>query len=143
MATAVARKQEELFRQVFDADYGSVVRAIIDHRLIGDQDLLKVVDGLLRVFDVSKADVYELLGVSSSRVSRRPVMDVSTLDRGSAALKLFARVAAIIGDEAASDWFRRPHEHLGGKRPFDLLRTSLGQQELASMITALQDGAYL
>lgn len=143
MATATVRKQEELFLSVLGADYGAVLKAILEERLIGEQDMVKVVNSLLHVFAASKSDVYALLGVSSSRVSRRPQMDVDVLDRAGAALKLFARVSAMIGEEGASSWFSRPNQHLDGKRPFDLLGSSLGQQTLSSMITALEDGAYL
>ena len=143
MATTAATKQEELFRSVLGADYSSVVRAVLERQLTGEKDLNKVAKGLLELFDTTKTDVYALLGVSRSRVSRRSHMDLEVLDRAGAAVRLYARVAAMVGEKAAADWFQEPNPHLGGKRPFDLLRTNLGQQELASMITALEDGAYL
>jgi uncharacterized protein (DUF2384 family) len=49
----------------------------------------------------------------------------------------------MIGETGAAVWFKQPNPHLAGKRPLDLLASSLGRQRLASMVTSLEDGAFL
>lgn len=143
MAMVAARVQDTLFNDVLGADAKAVEQAVIDRRTAGEKDLGKVVAGLAEVFDAPKRDVYALLGITSSRVSRRPEMSVEVLDRAGAALNLYARVAAMIGEEAAAGWFMQANSHLDDRRPIDLLTSSLGRQRLASMILSLEDGTYL
>lgn len=143
MTMPVARVSEALFQNVLGADAHAVEKAVLDHQTIGEPDITKVVTRMAELFDTTKGDTYNLLGITSSRVSRSSNMNVEVLDRAGSAIKLFARVAAMIGEESAADWFKSKNGHLNDKRPLDLLNSSLGRQRLASMITALEDGSFL
>jgi uncharacterized protein (DUF2384 family) len=143
MAATPARVQDALFRDVLGDGARAVERAVIDRRTTGEKSLAKVVERLAALFEMTKRDAYLVLGITSSTVSRRSEMNVEVLDRAGAALKLFARVAVMIGEGGAAAWFKQPSPRLDGKRPLDLLASSLGRQRLASMIAALEDGAFL
>jgi uncharacterized protein (DUF2384 family) len=143
MATTPARVQDALFRDVLGDGASAVEQAVIDRRTTGEKSLAKVVERFAALFETTKRDAYLVLGIRSSTVSRRSEMNVEVLDRAGAALKLYARVAAMIGEGGAAAWFKQPNPRLDGKRPLDLLASSLGRQRLASMIAALEDGAFL
>ncbi len=137
MATNAARVQDAVFRDVLGAGASAIEKAVIDRRTTGETDIVKVVERMADLFKTTKHDTYMVLCITSSKVSRRSAMNVEILDRAGAALKLYARVATIIGEEDAADWLKRSNPHLEGKRPLDLLVSSLGRQRLASMITSL------
>jgi|SRR5690606_12251236 len=143
MALNAARVQETLFQVVLGAGAEAVERAVIDRQTTGEKDIGKVASNMALLFKSTKGDVYWVLGITSSRVSRRSEMDVEVLDRAGAALKLYARLTAMIGEEGASRWLKQPNPNLDGKRPIELLGSSLGRQRLASLIAALEDGSYL
>lgn len=143
MELTVAQAQDMLFQDVLGADADAVEAAVINRRTTGEKDIAEVVTNLANVFDSPKRDVYAVLGTSSSKVSRRPQMNVEVLDRAGAALALYVRIAAMIGDENAAGWFKDPNPHLAGKRPIDRLGSNLGRQRLASMIISLEDGTFL
>ncbi|HZJ09649.1 MAG TPA: antitoxin Xre/MbcA/ParS toxin-binding domain-containing protein [Trueperaceae bacterium] len=140
----LARAEDALFQDVLGARTRAVEKAVIDRQTTGEKSLTVVVERMAELFDTTKRDTYLVLGITSSKVSRRPEMDVEILDRAGAALKLYARVSSMSGGNAsASEWFGRPNLHLDGRRPLDLLSSSLGRQRLSSMVTALEDGAFL
>lgn len=143
MALGLLRAQEAIFQHVLGAAPEAVEAAVLDRRLTGEPDITKVVSRLAELFATTKADVYVVLGVTSSKVSRKATMNVDILDRAGAALKLFARVAAMLGEEDAAAWFKAPNAHLNGKRPVELLASGLGRQRLSGMVAALEDGAFL
>jgi uncharacterized protein (DUF2384 family) len=143
VATPAARVQDVLFRDVLGDGAHAIERAVIDRRTTGEKDIAVVVERLANLFETTKRDTYSVLGITSSKVSRRSEMNVDVLDRAGAALKLYARVSAMIGENGATVWFKQPNPHLAGKRPLDLLASSLGRQRLASMVTSLEDGAFL
>jgi uncharacterized protein (DUF2384 family) len=143
MEASIARDQDALFQAVLGAGANAIERAVIDHQTTGEKDITKVVGRMVKLFATTKGDTYRVLGITSSRVSRRSEMNVEVLDRAGAALQLYARVAARIDADDAAAWFKQSNPHLDGKRPLDLLGSNLGRQRLANIITALEDGAFL
>lgn len=143
MATNVVGLEARAYQDVLGAKAAAVERAVIAKEITGEEDLNQVVARMCRLLGASKGDVYALLGVTSSRVSRNARMDVDVLDRAGSALKVYARVAAVLGGERASAWFGRSNPHLGGSRPIELLRSGLGRSRLMSLVTSLEDGSFL
>lgn len=144
MATILFREtRARAFEQVLGAAPEAVERAVIHRELVGEPSLEVVLANLATLLGVGKLEALRILGVSRSRKSRNPKMDVELLDRAYAALNLYARVASILGTEQAPPWFKTPKRALAGARPIDLLETRVGLAKLAGMVTALEDGAYL
>ena len=135
--------EDALFEQVLGESARAVEDAVIAHRLVGERSLDIVVGRLADLFDASKGDTLKVLGVSRTKVSRKPDMDINILDRAGSALKLFARVSAMVGEEAAARWLNKPNRHMDSKRPLDLMTTRLGLERVEEMVIALEDGAFL
>jgi uncharacterized protein (DUF2384 family) len=143
MAMPLRRVEDTVFEQVLGESASAVEDAVIGHRLVGEESLALVTERLAALFEASKGNVLKVLGVSRTKMSRNPEMDVEILDRAGSALKVFARVAAMVGEESASRWFSKGNRHLGGQRPLDLLATHLGRDRVEDVITALEDGVFL
>ncbi len=131
------------FEYVLGAAPEAVERAVIQRELVGEPSLEAVLANLAELLGVGKLEALRILGISRSRKSRNPKMDVELLDRAYGALDLYARVASLLGAEQAPSWFKMPKRALEGARPIDLLETRVGLAKLAGVITALEDGAYL
>lgn len=144
MATdSVHDTRNQAFKQVLGAAPEAVEQAVLHHELVGEPSLESVLASLSRLLGVSKLETLRILGVSRSRKSRNPKMDVGLLDRAYSALDVYTRVATLIGTERAPAWFQTPKRSLGGLRPLQLLETRVGLAKLSAMVTALEDGAYL
>lgn len=143
MATHAVGVEERVFHDVLGASLRSVEDAVIAGELVGEPSLSRVVERLAALLGVAKGDVLRILDVSRTKVSRNPSMDVDILDRAGSALKLYGRVAAMIGHDGASRWLGRPHAQLGGRRPVDLMASHLGERRVDDLITALEDGTFL
>lgn len=139
----VARVEDTLFRQVLGERSRTVEDAVIAHELVGETSLDVVTERLAGLLDASKGDTLKVLGVSRTKVSRNPRMDVRILDRAGSTLKVFARLTAMVGEDAAARWLNKPNPHLGHKRPLELLASRLGHERVEEMVTALEDGAFL
>jgi putative toxin-antitoxin system antitoxin component (TIGR02293 family) len=137
------RIEDSVFQQVLGEPTRAVEDAVIAHRLVGERSLSLVTDRIAALFEASKGDVLKVLGVSRTKVSRNPEMDVEILDRAGSALKVFARVAAMVGEPSAARWLTKTHRHLDGQRPLDLLSTHLGRERVEDLVTALEDGVFL
>lgn len=70
-------------------------------------------------------------------------MDVEILDRAGNALKLYARIAAMVGPESAARWLNKSNKHLGETRPIDLMGTHLGGERINDLVMAMENGALL
>lgn len=136
-------EQHIVFEHVLRATPEAVEKAVYQRVTTGEKDIATVVARLAELFGTTKGDVYAVLGITSSKVSRGPEMNVEILDRAGATLKLYASVVSMIGADAAVRWLNDPSRHLDGKRPLDLLGSNLGRQRLEGMVRALADGAYL
>ena len=143
MATPVAGIEDALFKQVLGESASTVEHAVITHEMVGERSLVVVTNRLAGVFAASKGDTMKILGVSRTKVSRNPEMNLEILDRAGSALKLFARVAAMIGDEAAARWLNKSNRQLDGKRPAELLTSHLGRERIEQLVIALEDGTFL
>jgi putative toxin-antitoxin system antitoxin component (TIGR02293 family) len=143
MAMHLGRVEDSVFEQVLGERACEVENAVIAHRLVGERSLYLVTERIAALFGASKGDVLRVLGVSRTKVSRRPEMDVEILDRAGSALKVFARVAAIVGEQSAAHWLTKINRHLEGQRPLDLLATHLGRERVEDLVMALEDGVFL
>jgi uncharacterized protein (DUF2384 family) len=135
--------KREAFNRVLGASPDAVEEAVLHDRLVGESSLEAVTGNLAKLLAVGKLEVLKVLGVSRSRKSRNPTMNVELLDRAYSALDIYARVADVIGQEQASEWFHAPKRALAGARPVELLETRVGLRKLGSMVMALEDGSYL
>lgn len=133
----------QVFGRVLSVNPEAVESAVLAHKLVGETSLDAVLGNLATLLGVGKLEALRVLGVSRSRKSRNPNMDVDLLDRAYSALDAYARVASLISREQAGEWFRTPKEALDGATPIDLLETRVGLRKLTSMVTALEDGSYL
>lgn len=143
MATTIRGIEHRLFEAVLGADPTAIEEAVIADDTVGESSLDRVAERLVELFAATKGDVLRVLGVSRTKVSRNPVMDVEILDRAGNALKLYARVAAMVGSERAAAWLNKPNRQLSDRRPIDLLATHLGGARVEELVTSLEDGAYL
>lgn len=139
----LANVENAVFKQVLGERTKAIENAVIAHELAGEKSLELVTERLAALFTASRGDTMKVLGVSRTKVSRNPEMNVEILDRAGSALKLFARVTSMIGEEAAARWLNKTNRHLGGKRPLDLLTSHLGRERVEELITALEDGTFL
>jgi putative toxin-antitoxin system antitoxin component (TIGR02293 family) len=137
------RVEDSVFQQVLGEPTRAVEDAVIAHRLVGERSLSLVTDRIAALFEASKGDVLKVLGVSRTKLSRNPEMDVEILDRAGSTLKVFARIAGMVGEQSAARWFTKTNRHLGGQRPLDLLSTHLGRERVEDLVTALEDGVFL
>ena len=143
MATRLAKLEDSVFDQVLGEHARTVEDAVIANELVGETSLNTVTERLADLLQVSKGDVIKVLGVSRTKVSRNPTMDVQILDRAGSALKLYARLSAMVGPDSAARWLGKTNKHLGGRRPIDLISTHLGSERVDELVTALEDGAFL
>lgn len=143
MATHLAKLEDYVFDHVLGERARAVEDAVIANELAGERSLDAVTERLADLFQVSKGDVIKVLGVSRTKISRNPTMDVAILDRAGSALKLYARLATMVEPEAAARWLGKTNRHLGGRRPIDLMSTHLGAKRVDELITALEDGTFL
>ena len=143
LQTPFTQTRDDLFEQVLDAAPAEVADAVLQQTLVGEPSLDQVLARLAALLGVSKAEALSVLGISRSRKSKNPAMNVELLDRTYSALTLFARVASILGYEGAKAWFSSPKAALDGATPVDLLATRVGVGKLQDMLTALEDGTFL
>jgi uncharacterized protein (DUF2384 family) len=141
--TLLQETRQQTFNRVLGATPEAVESAVLHRELVGEASLEAVLANLADLLGVNKLEALRVLGVSRSRKSRNPKMDVGLLDRAYSALDVYARVASLIGGEHAPQWFKTPKRALDGARPIDLLETRVGLAKLTEMVTALEDGAYL
>lgn len=140
---SLGRVEDLVFEQVLGQRPRAVEDAVIADQLIGETSLNVVTERLAALFQTSKGDTLKILGVSRTKSSRNPTMDVEILDRAGSALKLYARLAAMVGPESAARWLNKANRHLDGKRPIDLMTTHLGEERVEDLVTAHEDGTYL
>jgi putative toxin-antitoxin system antitoxin component (TIGR02293 family) len=88
----------------------------------------------------------QVLGIPERTLQRRA--DAGKLDRSESELTVrLARIAQhaeeVLEDmDKAYRWLREPNEALGGKRPFDLIRTDLGTQLVDDVLTRIEYTVY-
>jgi len=143
METSLIATRRTTFARVLGATPDAIEAAVLHDQLTGETSLEAVVVNLAELLGVGKLEALDILGVSRSRKSRNPAMNVELLDRAYSALEMYAHVANLIGDVDAATWFRTPKETFGGVRPLELLETRVGLHKLGAVITALEDGAFL
>jgi hypothetical protein len=135
--------REQLTNKIFNSPASQVEQAILQQQPLTNTTLAALTADLATLLGINKTAAMALLGVSPSRKTRNPNLDADILDRALMALNLFARVASIIGEEAARAWLQKPKRALDGATPLELLPTRLGLSRLDGLLTALEDGAYL
>lgn len=143
MAMNLGRFEDSVFQQVLGESTRAVEDAVIVGELIGETSLDRIAQRLAELLGTNKGETLKLLGVSRTKMSRNPELDVEILDRIGIALKLYARIAAMVGPEGASRWLNEANRHLGGKRPIELMTTHLGHARVDDLVTALEDGTFL
>ena len=138
-----AQTRNDLFEQVLNAAPDDVADAVLHQTIVGEPSVERVLARLADLLGVSKTETLTVLGISRSRKSKNPAMNVELLDRTYSTLMLFARVASILGQEGARAWFASPKASLDGAKPVELLATRVGISKLQAMLTALEDGTFL
>lgn len=143
MAMNLGRAEDSVFLQVLGESRRAVEDAVIGGELIGETSLDRVAKRLAELLGTNRGQTLKLVGVSRTKMSRNPKMDVEILDRIGSALKLYARIAAMVGPDGASRWLNGANRQLGGNRPVDLMATHLGHERVEEVVTALEDGTFL
>lgn len=143
MAISLIGFEDGVFQEVLGESTRAVEDAVIADELVGDRSLDRVAQRLAARLGTNRGETLKVLGVSRTKFSRNPEMDVEILDRAGSALKLYARTAAMVGAEGASRWLNKTNRHLGGKRPIDLMTSHLGHERVEDLVTALEDGTFL
>ena len=143
MATTVTEVRKETFEQVIGVPPSVAEAAILNRDTAGETSLDEVLERLSHLLGIKKLEALRVLGISRSRKSKNPNMNVDLLDRTFVTLDVFSRVSRILGTDAAKHWFQTPKQALDGAIPLVLLETRVGVSKLQDMITALEDGAYL
>ena len=143
MASTLLDTKHETFEAVLGVAPNLIETAILNQQTAGESSLDEVLAKLADLFGVKKRDALTILGISRSRKSKNPTMNVVLLDRTYSALEVFSRITRILGREAAKQWIRTPKEALDGATPLAMLETRVGLRKLQDMLTALEDGAYL
>lgn len=143
MIQSFVQTQTEVFEQVLAAKPTVVADAVLKREMIGESSLDEVLTNLAELLGISKTDALNVLGISRSRKSKNPTMNVELLDRTYSALTLFARVAVVLGQDAARTWFTTPKANLDSATPVSLLATRVGMAKLESLLSALEDGSFL
>ena len=138
-----AQTRADIFARVLEASPARVADAVLDRATVGEASVGRVQERLAELLGISKTEALGILGISRSRKSKNPAMNVELLDRTYSALTLFARVASVLGQEGAREWFAGPKAALDGAKPVDLLATRVGIDRLRDMLTALEDGTFL
>lgn len=92
---------------------------------------------------IRKSDADELLGTSSSQLSRSDRVNPEILDRTYALARTFERVSAVIGPEHARYWLSEPNPGLEGEVPLELLQTRYGGERVENLVEALLNGAVV
>jgi len=141
--SSLSQARDTLFEQVLNADSSSVADAVLNRTTVGEPSVDEVLTRLAELLGVGKTEALSILGISRSRKSKNPAMNVELLDRTYSALTLFARVASVLGQEGARAWFVTPKKALDGATPLALLATRVGIGKLQNMLTALEDGTFL
>ena len=141
--TTYVQTHTELFKKVLDTTPNRVADAVLSQTVVGEPSVDQVLARLADLLGVSKTEALGILGVSRSRKSKNPDMNVDLLDRTYSALTLFARVASVLGQDGARSWFTSPKVALDGAKPLALLTTRVGVGKLQNMLTALEDGTFL
>lgn len=143
MAMNLARLENSMFQQILGESSRTVEDAVIAQEIVGESSLDLVAGRLAELLGVTKGEVFRLLGVSRTKVSRNPRMDVQILDRAGSTLKILARLSSMVGEESAVRWLSKPNPHLSSMRPLELLGTRLGYDRVEDLVTALEDGVFL
>ena len=92
---------------------------------------------------VRKGDADELLGTSSSQLSRSDRVNSEILDRAYALSRTFERVSAVLGPEHTRSWLSEPNPGLDGQVPLELLRSRYGGERVENLVEALLNGAVV
>lgn len=141
--TPPGQARDTFFEQVLNTDSDSVADAVLNQTTVGERSVDEVLTRLAELLGVGKTEALGILGISRSRKSKNPAMNVELLDRTYSALTLFARVTSVLGQEGARAWFVTPKKSLGGATPLNLLATRVGVGKLQDRLTALEDGTFL
>lgn len=91
---------------------------------------------------LSQDESARLLGISRGTVTRHVPPTGDILDRLYVLSSRYSLVQDVLGPHA-DEWFRTPHQALGGMRPLDALRTRHGQARLDDLLQGLLDGNFL
>jgi putative toxin-antitoxin system antitoxin component (TIGR02293 family) len=97
---------------------------------------------IAQTFQIPLQEADAIIDSNASQRSRNREADIENSDRATMADEVYNRVASILGNQNAQDWFKRPKEALDGQIPLKLLETRIGTQRLLNFIDALEDGSY-
>lgn len=105
-----------------------------------------LVENFAHVTGLTKGAVTDVVGISQPTRSRArktgAPASVDAADRMFQATQLFARAAAMLGEDKARQWLVKPNRHLGGRAPADLLPTSTGRERFSQYLDSLEDSTY-
>lgn len=127
----------------------SVDPTSLDQFLLHDKELprelsAKQIRNRVAAFlNIRKGDADQLLGTSSSQLSRSDRVNTEILDRTYMLTRILEQIAAVIGTEDAKRWLREPNPGLEGEVPLNLLQTHYGCERVENLVDALLNGAIV
>lgn len=103
--------------------------------------------GLVDYFQLSQEDLCHVFGLSESTYHRRRNANAVFVGQEADAIVRVAEVFKIAEDvfenpEKAHSWMKSPRKYLGGKRPVDLLSSSVGIEAVKSYLNRIDQGIF-
>jgi putative toxin-antitoxin system antitoxin component (TIGR02293 family) len=105
-----------------------------------------VVEQMARLLDVPVAEVLRITGISLSTWARRraeKVLSESESDRVYRLARIVLHAATTLGNvNKAREWLFQTNRALSGEKPFDLLDTEVGVEQVAAVLDRIEYGVY-
>ena len=128
---------------------GKKVRSMLDlTELIEKGVPRKAAERLRARLKLSEQELARSLGVSAKTLQRQAKSDRTRLspsqgDRLYRLARIVARAEEVLEQaDRARRWLREPQRGLGGRVPFDLLRTEAGAREVEDLLGRIEHGVF-
>lgn len=104
-------------------------------------------DAFIGRCNISSSDVRETVGISprthTRRKRERQLLSAVESDRLYRLVQTVARAAVVLGSqEKGIRWIEKPNRALGGQRPFDLLDTEPGEEQVNTLLERIEYGVF-
>lgn len=106
---------------------------------------VKVLDRFQAFADLSDAELDEIIPRRTRRHQReRGRLSSKQADKVMRATLIYAKAHRVFGDqERANEWMKSPHRVLEGKRPIELLDSSVGAALVEEALGRIEHGVYV
>ncbi len=147
LITQAARRKKSRSNPFIRIGFTSANNIEIDQNIRSNKIPLEVISKLSKELDLNEQQVYSLVNISSSTISRRKKEGKGL--KPDEAGRVY-RIAAIIslaestlGDhERSIRWLKTPAKFLGGAVPLELLETEAGTDEVRNLLLRIEHSVY-